>query len=135
MKIVGPNNENAEKAVGDRLYEILRRITSATPLQEGMLFTVRNHFTSIYPGSKHYSPDKVQPLSKSDGSLYGKASEASIDIDVPGITRAYHDLNIKPRFRKALTIPIRREAFGKKASDFEDTFVAKKKGKEGAYIA
>lgn len=48
-------------------------------------------------------------------------------MDVPGITRAYQDLTIRPRFRKWLTIPMHGEAFGKKASDFDKLFVAKKR--------
>lgn len=48
-------------------------------------------------------------------------------MDVPGVSRAYHDLTIRPRLRDALTIPIRREAFGKKAEDFPNAFVLKKK--------
>ena len=43
------------------------------------------------------------------------------------MTRAYHDLDIRPKFRRALTIPIHRSAYGKKASSFDNTFVLKKK--------
>ena len=82
--------------------------------------TTRRHFETIYPGSKHYSPDKVNP-----GSSSSTAGETL--IDVPGVTRAYHDLDIRPRFRRALTIPIHRSAYGRKASSFNDTFVLKKK--------
>lgn len=46
---------------------------------------------------------------------------------MPGVTRAYHDLVIKPKFRRALTIPMHREAYGRRASSFSDTFVLKKK--------
>lgn len=57
----------------------------------------------------------------------GQNPEATIDIDVPGVTRAYHDMDIRPKLRKYLTIPMHREAYGKKASDFSDTFVLTKK--------
>lgn len=46
---------------------------------------------------------------------------------MPGVTRAYHDLDIRPKFRRALTIPMHREAYGKRASSFDNTFVLKKK--------
>ena len=46
---------------------------------------------------------------------------------MPGVTRAYHDMLIKPRFKRALTIPMHRAAYGKKASDFDNTFILKKK--------
>lgn len=51
----------------------------------------------------------------------------SVEIDVPGVTRAYHDMDIRPRFRRALTIPIHRLSYGKRASSFDDTFMLKKK--------
>lgn len=92
---------------------------------------MRNHFKSIYPGSSHYDPDKVQPLGARDGQV----SEGSVDIDVPGVTRAYKDLTIRPRFRRALTIPMHRDAYGKKASDFSDLFPVRKKDSGKAYLA
>ena len=92
-------------------------------IQDGLLWTTRNHFITIYPGSTHYNPDKVQPASISNGTN----PAATIDVDVPGVTRAYHDLDIRPRFRRALTIPMHRSAYGRKASSFNDTFVLKKK--------
>lgn len=88
--------------------------------------TIRRHFQSIYPGSKHYSPSKVTV--KPDGS---------VNIDVPGITRAYHDLNIRAKKGKFLTIPFHRDAFGiparNMASDLSDNklfYVKNKKGTE-----
>lgn len=88
-------------------------------VQDGLLWTVKEHFVTIYPGSRHYSPDKVTRKTVTNGN----SPEGSIDIDVPGITRAYRSLTIRPRFKKALTIPVSSLAYGKKASDFTDTFV------------
>lgn len=72
----------------------------------------------------------------------GENPEARVSIDVPGVTRAYHDLNIFPRFRKHLAIPMHQQAFGKKPSDFPNAFVVKKKDgtmflaqKEGTALA
>ena len=62
-----------------------------------------------------------------DEKQNGQNPFGSINIDVPGVTRAYHDMLIKPRFKKALTIPMHRAAYGKKASDFDNTFIVKKK--------
>lgn len=78
---------------------------------------------TIYPGSKHYDPNKVGPGQASNGNI----SEGEAQIDVPGITRAYHDLDIRPRFRQSLTIPMHSAAYGKKASDIDGMFVVKKK--------
>ena len=46
---------------------------------------------------------------------------------MPGVSRAYHDIDIRPKIRQALTIPMHREAFGRSAADFDDLFVVKKK--------
>ena len=78
---------------------------------------------TIYPGSKHYDPNKVEPGQASNGSV----SEGEAQIDIPGITRAYHDLDIRPKFRQSLTIPMHSAAYGKKASEIDGMFVVKKK--------
>lgn len=38
-----------------------------------------------YPGSNHYSPDKVS------------TKQSVVVVDVPGVSRAYHDLTIRPK--------------------------------------
>ena len=82
---------------------------------------IRAHFRFQFPGSSHYDPKKVNP--SNDIHL----NEGVVDVDVPGVSRAYHDIDIIPRNRQYLTIPMHREAFGKKAPDFNDLFVVKKK--------
>ena len=57
----------------------------------------------------------------------GLVSEGSVDIDVPGVTRAYRDLTIRPKFRKYLAIPIHRSSYGKSPKDFGDLIFIKKK--------
>jgi hypothetical protein len=42
-------------------------------------------------------------------------------VPIPGITRAFGDLHITPKNKKALTIPINAVAYGVKASDLEDS--------------
>ena len=102
-----------------RLSKLLEAVKSSSrPMQDALLWTTRNHFTSIYPGSQHYSPDKVQPGDARDGA----SPHAQVDIDVPGVTRAYHDMHIRPRFRRHLTIPIHRQSYGKRAAEFPDLF-------------
>ena len=58
-----------------------------------------------------------------------------IDIDIPGVRRAYSDITIRPKLRKLLAIPMRREAFGMKPTDFMDAFVVKSKKSGNAFIA
>ena len=124
IKFVDSNGNSPKSAVALKLSSLLQRVRNSGKLiQDGLLWTTRNHFSTIYPGSKHYNPDKVQPASISNGTN----PSATVDVDVPGVTRAYHDLDIRPRFRRALTIPMHRDAYGRRASSFNDTFVLKKK--------
>lgn len=124
IKLVDSNGNSPKSAVALKLSSLLQRVRNSGKLiQDGLLWTTRNHFSTIYPGSKHYNPDKVQSASISNGMN----PSAAVDVDVPGVTRAYHDLDIRPRFRRALTIPMHRDAYGRKASSFSDTFVLKKK--------
>lgn len=61
----------------------------------------------------------------------GTRPEAVVSIDVPGITRAYHDINILPKLRRHLAIPMSSLSDGKKPMDFDNTiFVRKSSGKE-----
>ena len=102
-----------------RIDSRLQKAGSA--ISNSLTQTTRRHFETIYPGSKHYSPDKVNP-----GSSTSTAGETL--IDVPGVTRAYHDIDIVPKFRKYLTIPISTQSYGRKSSEFSNTFVTFKKG-------
>lgn len=82
---------------------------------------VQETFKKNYPNSTHYDPNKVTVAQRAVNG------EAQTYVDVPGITRAYHDLTIKPKLRKWLTIPMHRAAYGKKATDINDLFVVRKK--------
>lgn len=103
------------KGVRKKMY------TSSKVITKALAETVKNHFRTIYPSSSHYDPEKVTESSES------YVSTGIINIDVPGITRAYHDIDIRPKFKKSLTIPLHQSAYGKKAPSFDDLFVVKKK--------
>ena len=97
---------------------------SGKVIQVAISSTIKRHFQEIYPGSKHYSPSKVTVKEAS-------GSRAVVNIDVPGITRAYHDLDIRAKNAKHLTIPMHREALGVSAKDIPGLFYVKnKKGTE-----
>lgn len=106
---------------GNGISALLRRVVahlnmkSGGIISDGLQATVRNHVSTIYPGSKHYDPSKVNKTA--DGS---NGNTGAVDIDIPGITRAYHDITIRPIRAKALTIPLHSAAYGKRASDFQD---------------
>ena len=85
-----------------------------------MTKSVKNWVQQRYPGSKHYDPSKVNQ-GDSSGVI------GTVNVDIPGISRAYHDVTIRPIRARALTIPIHQSAYGKKSADFNDLF--KPKGK------
>ena len=124
IEIVGKDG----KSIGTSVVEILSKITKKIEatgkiIQSALLTTTQNHFRTIYPSSTHYSPDKVTKGSTTENS-------GEIIIDVPGISRAYNDLHITPKFKSRLTIPIHQSAYGKKASSFSNLFFIKKKNKK-----
>ena len=125
VRLTGIFGEPVEEAAYDRLKKLLYRLNIgvAKPMQDGLLDTVRSHFSSRFPGSEAYSPDKVYPWDASNGVT----PEASIYITAPGVGRAYHDENITPKYRKYLAIPMHREAYGRKPADFTEAFVVKTK--------
>jgi len=45
-------------------------------------------------------------------TAHASASDAIVSVPIVGIARAFHDLTIKPRAAKALTIPIAAAAYG-----------------------
>lgn len=100
-------------------------IKSGKVIANGISDTIRAHFQFQFPGSSHYNPKKVNPRNIS------RLNEGVVDVDVPGVSRAYQDIDIRPRNKQYLTIPMHREAFGKKASDFNDLFVVRKKDGKG----
>lgn len=51
-------------------------------------------------------------------------------VDVPGVTRAYHDIDIKPKRASKLKIPLHRSAFGIEASNEQLMFIKNKSGNE-----
>lgn len=126
LRITGPNGEPVSTAARNLLNNVLSllRDKSAKIIQWALLYTTKNHIQQRYPNSQHWDPNKVTEAKRS-------TAEASINIDIPGATRNYHDLDIYPRRKKALTIPISPLSQRKSASDFNNIF--KPKGKD--YLA
>lgn len=125
LKIVDRNNLPIDQSVRSILDKVYSKIKSSSKvISDGLKYTTQRHFQTIYPGSKHYNPNKVTNGKNSNGEKV----TGEIVIDVPGITRAYKDLNISAINRKYLTIPLHKEAYGKKASDFKLFFLENKKG-------
>lgn len=124
IKLLTIDNKTSSEAIADILQRVSEKLDRSGRLIQGSLVEqTRRHVQTIYPGSKHYDPGKVQPGEASNGNV----SSGEAQIDIPGITRAYRDLDIRPRFRQSLTIPMHSMAYGKKASEIDGLFVVKKK--------
>lgn len=89
-------------------------------IAESLLVDARTHVQIRQPGSTHWDPSNIS-ISETTGD------SGSIDIDIPGATRAYHDIEILPRWRQHLTIPLHPMAKGKKAEDIAGLFRPKDK--------
>lgn len=84
----------------------------------------RQHVSERYPGSKHWDPSKIQASASESTS---QKSQGSIEVDIPGASRAWHDITIRPKNTEHLAIPIHSSAEGKSPRDFSNLF--KPKGK------
>lgn len=84
--------------------------------------------SSRYPTSQHWDTKKIVEGSSRSSTV---TSEGSIDVNIPGASRAWHDVTIRPVFAKHLAIPMHSAAYGKKPRDFNDLF--KVKGKNALF--
>ena len=106
------------------ISQLLRNATQYTRtgqiISEVLTETTREHVGKKYPNSTHWALDKIHvgPFMNDWGS---------VDVDVEGADRAYHQVVIRPN-GKYLTIPIHREEVEVPAKDMPDLF--KPKGKD-----
>ena len=107
------------KSIFSRILDNISRDFSGIA-SDTMTNSVKNWVQQRYPNSKHWDPNKVT-------SDKGVGLEGITNVDIPGASRAYHDINIRPVRAKMLTIPMHSDAFHHSARDFNDLF--KPKGK------
>ena len=110
------------KSILDRVLGLLN--SSGDMMSKELESQTRDHFRERFPGSKHYDPSKVNAQ---QGKKTSTGPEGKADIEVPGASRAYHDVTIRPVNRKAITIPMHHAAYGKKPADVSGLFVYKSK--------
>lgn len=107
------------KSIFNRIVDSISRdfsgIASGT-----MTSSVKNWVQKRYPNSKHWDPNKVT-------SDKGVGLTGITNVDIPGASRAYHDVIIHPVRAKMLTIPMHSDAFHHSARDFNDLFKPKDK--------
>ena len=116
------DNRTIEEGISNILKRVVAKLKNdfGKTASESMTDNVKQHLQQRFPASKHFDPNKV--------SLGDYSKDVGVtNVDIPGATRAYGDVLIKPVRARALTIPIHSSAYGKKAADFKDLF--KLKGK------
>lgn len=120
MNYITPQGRTLEQAVSEVLKRIRQKLNGmGSTISKVLTSTTRNHISNRFPGSSHYDVDKVQE-GKSNTSPNGANGE--IIIDIPGFSRAWHDITIRPVNAKMLAIPIHREAYGKSPREFDNLF-------------
>ena len=118
IRVTALNGETPERAASDRLGQILQRVNQAgQQISEALVNTVRGHLAARFPGSEHWDPRKVEQ-GRSGG---GASPSGEAVVKIPGAGRAFHDVVIRPRFRKALAIPF-PAAKGRKPADYPSLF-------------
>ncbi len=66
-----------------------------------------------HPPSNHFSPDHVlEPVVSND--------TVTVGVAIPGISRAYHDIDIYPKEASALAIPLHATAYGISPREIND---------------
>ena len=63
----------------------------------------------------HFKASDVQPPNAT-------SSDVSVTVTTPGISRAYHDIDIDPVNGSALTIPLHADAYGLSASEYSERY-------------
>lgn len=93
---------------------------------ESLAETVREHIRRE-AGSRHRTASRLGAMPTHHlerGARETRAEQAGrqavVTVPIPGITRAFGDLHIKPQNAKALTIPINAVSYGMRAPELED---------------
>lgn len=93
---------------------------------ESLAEAVREHIRRE-AGSRHRTASRLGAMPTHHlerGARETRAEQAGrqavVTVPIPGITRAFGDLHIKPQNAKALTIPINAVSYGMRAPELED---------------
>lgn len=65
--------------------------------------------------TNHFKASDVQPPNAT-------SSDVSVTVTTPGISRAYHDIDIDPVNGQFLTIPLHADAYGLSASEYSERY-------------
>ena len=100
---------DADKKIKNGMNSILRAAGSnlAKCIRRHMRHLNATRHSPLSGGkpSNHFSPNKVlEPVVSKDA--------VTVAVAIPGITRAYHDIDIYPKEANALAIPLHESAYG-----------------------
>ena len=100
---------DADKRIKDGMNSILRAAGSnlAKCIRRHMRHLNASRHSPLSGGkpSNHFSPNKVlEPVVSQDA--------VTVAVAIPGISRAYHDIDIYPKEANALAIPLHESAYG-----------------------
>lgn len=121
MTITTTDGKSPESGLAEILQRVMYKLgrEGQKYAAHGIANCIRRHFQARFPGSSHYSPDKV------------KVNGVDVVVDVPGVTRAYHDMTIRPVRARHLAIPLHRSAYGVSPRQVNGLFYTQnKKGTE-----
>ena len=100
---------------------------AASAAAETLAGTVQDHVRTI-AGGRHRTASRLGAMPTghlAEGAenirMEKEGARAVVVVPIPGITRAFGDLHIRPTNKKALTIPINAVSYGVRASDLSDS--------------
>ena len=100
---------------------------AASAAAETLAGTVQDHVRTI-AGGIHRTASRLGAMPTghlAEGAenirMEKEGGRAVVTVPIPGITRAFGDLHIRPTNKKALTIPINAAAYGVRAPELEDS--------------
>ena len=102
-------NFDLDRRIKTSMNSLLRAAGTslAKRIRQHMRLLNRTRHSALSGGksSNHFSPDKVSEPTVSQDAV-------TVAVDIPGITRAYHDIDIYPKEANALAIPLHASAYG-----------------------
>ncbi len=127
-----PHLDALEKSLGDAGRKELNAAAASS-----LWATVRSHLRA-YALSHHSTATRLgaQPTghmeqAAANTTWRAEADEGVVEVEAPGIRRVFGDLDIRPRDKRALTIPIHALAYGKSVPELSAAhkiFKLRKKG-------
>lgn len=138
------------EAIGLReMFDAIQGEASRARLHQAMAEAVREatrDYLIVEAGKRHATADRLgaersghleqawRAVEKSP--IESSATGATLSINVPGLNRAFEDVTIVPKTAKALTIPVDRIAYARRAGEFgNQLYIWKSKTTGNAFLA